>query len=186
MNTGLISTRYAKALLDHATALGEQEEVYAKVKMLASMFIEVPSLKRALLGTSNTKEKKISILRTACGGELPPSLERMFRLIMKNEREEFIHYIALRFNELYRVRYNIQYGKVITAIPMDKETEKRFTDRIREIVGAQLELHPIVDPSIIGGFVLYLDNYRWDASVTGKLSRIRNHFKMQDVSIGTR
>ena len=166
--------------------MGEQDEVYAGMKLLTSIFIEVPTLKRALMGTSKTKEDKMALLRTACGGSIPPALKRMFNLIIKNEREEFIPYIAYRFNELYRIRHNIQHGKLITAIPMDEETEKRFYNRIKEIVGTELELEPVVDPDIIGGFILYINNYRWDASVAGKLAGIKNHFKKQEASIGTR
>lgn len=186
MNTGLISSRYAKALLEHATAAGEQQQVYLRMKTLAAMYTEVPSLRRALSGTTNTKDSKLAILRTACGGDLPPSLERMIRLIMENEREELMHYIALRFTELYRDRFEIRYGKLITAVPIDEETEKRFIGRIREIVGGELEVEPMVDPGIIGGFILYLDDTRWDASVRGELYRIRNHFRILDASIGNK
>ena|SRR5690554_2849304 len=186
MNTGLISTRYAKALLDHAIASGEQQEVYHRMKTLAAMFIEQPALRQALSGAVNTREKKIFLLRTASGGDLPPSLERMLGLIMENEREELIHYIALRYTELYRDRFNIQYGRLITAIPIDEKTEKRFIEHIRKIVGGRLEVEPVVDPAIIGGFILYLDDYRWDASVAGELSRIRNRFRILDASIETR
>ena len=117
MNTGLISTRYAKALLDHAIASGEQQEVYHRMKTLAAMFIEQPALRRALSGAVNTREKKIFLLRTASGGDLPPSLERMLGLIMENEREELIHYIALRYTELYRDRAPCSVGRYSGSAP---------------------------------------------------------------------
>ena len=185
MNSGLISTRYAKALLDHAIASGEQQEVYLRMKTLAAMFTAHPALRRALAGTVNTKQQKISILHTASGGDLPSSLERMIRLILENEREELIHYIALRYLELYRDRFNIQYGRLITAVPIDEKTEERFIEQIRKIVGGRLEVEPVVDPGIIGGFILYLDDTRWDASVSGELSRIRNRFWKLNAAIET-
>lgn len=187
MNSGLISTRYAKALLEHAIDSEEQQLVYRRMQTLAVMFTQQPSLRRALAGTMNTKKQKISLLQTACGGgELPPSLERMIRLILENEREELIHYIALRYAELHRERFEIHYGRLITAMPIDEKTEKRFIERIRQIVGGSLEVEPVVDPSIIGGFILYLDDDRWDASVAGELSRIRNRFRILDAAIETR
>ena len=187
MNTGLISTRYAKALLEYSIESREQQEVYERMQTLAAMFTQQPSLRRALTGTMNTKKQKISLLQTACGGgELPLSLERMIRLIFENEREELIHYIALRYAELYRERFAIQYGRLITALPIDEKTEKRFIERISKIVGGRLEVEPVVDPSIIGGFILYLDDDRWDASVAGELSRIRNRLRILMRLIETR
>ena len=61
-----------------------------------------------------------------------------------------------------------------------KEEIKSFKNRIQKLVGDNLELEPVVDPDIIGGFVLQLDDYRWDASVSGELTRIKSHFKKKE------
>jgi F-type H+-transporting ATPase subunit delta len=101
----------------------------------------------------------------------------MIDLILRNEREEHLQIIALRFVELYRKKFNIQYGKLITAVAIDKEREQQFIERIIKITGKELEMELVVDTDIIGGFILNLDNYQWDASVQGELTRIRNRFK---------
>jgi len=90
-----------------------------------------------------------------------------------------IRYIALRFIELYRERYQIQSGKLVTAVPIDPEKEEQFISRIQEIVGGKLEIDPVVDPDIIGGFVLTLGDNRWDASILGELTHIRSKLKGQ-------
>ena len=69
------------------------------------------------------------------------------------------------------------HGKITTAVPFDKKDSNSFQKRIQKLVGENLELEPVVDPDIIGGFVLQLDDYRWDASVSGELTRIKSHFK---------
>jgi F-type H+-transporting ATPase subunit delta len=103
----------------------------------------------------------------------------MIDLILKNKREEMIRNIALRFIELYRERYHIQYGKLVTAVPIDPEREKHFISHIQKIVGGKLEVDPVVDPDIIGGFILNLGDNRWDASISGELTRIRSKLKGQ-------
>ena len=67
MNSGLVSTRYANALLDYAIEMGEQEEVYARMKVLSAMFVEVPGLKGALQNPSIPTNEKKDIILTACG-----------------------------------------------------------------------------------------------------------------------
>ena len=184
MNTGLISTRYAGSLLDYAISTGEVMAVYENMKLLSEMFLAFPKLRSSItnLGLTNLDKKRIII--TACGGTVPPSLDKMIDLILRNEREEHLQIIALRFVELYRKKFNIQYGKLITAVAIDKEREQQFIERIIKITGKELEMELVVDTDIIGGFILNLDNYQWDASVQGELTRIRNRFKKHKINKG--
>ena len=177
MNTALISTRYARSLLDYAISFGEEKDVYANMKLLSEMFPAFPKLRRSIANPGLTIREKKEIIVTACGGAVPPSLDRMIDLILKNEREALLQYIALRFVQLYREKFNIQYGKLITAVSIDKTKEQQLVARIRKITGSELDIESVVEPDIIGGFVLNLGDYRWDASVQGELTRIRSRFK---------
>lgn len=177
MDRGLISTRYARSLLDYATETGQQKEVYESLKTLSEVFWKVPEIRVALTNSSIKKEKKKEILNTATGGNAPSSLDKMADLVFHNEREDLIQYIALRYVELYRERFNILHGKLVTAVPLDSNENKSFLKRIQKLVDEKLELDPVVEPDLIGGFVLHLDDFRWDASVAGELTRIKSHLK---------
>lgn len=186
MNSGLISSRYTTSLLNYAIDMGQQEEVYARMKILTEMFSAVPKLNNVIMDPSLSNLEKKKVILTACGGSVPSSLDKMLDLILKNEREGNMQYIALRFIDQYREKYNIQFGKLITAVGIDKKTAKRLSTRIEGIVGGEIELEPMVDPAIMGGFVLHLGDYRWDASVSGELTRIRSKFKSLQVNRETR
>jgi F-type H+-transporting ATPase subunit delta len=177
MNTGLISTRYATALLKYSVELNQQKEVYSALRFFLKVYGNVLELRKALHTNSVTKSEKKKIFITACGGTVPSSLREMLELVMKNERHGLLHYIALRFVDLYRERFNIQHGKLVTAVSMDEETKEHFVKRIESIIDKRLEIEAEVDPDIIGGFLLYLDDHRLDASVSGKLNRIRSKVK---------
>ena len=180
MDKGLISTRYARSLLDYAISLDQQGEVYERMKTISEVFWEVPELRVALTNTSIRLEKRLIIFNTAAGDNLPSSLKKMADMIFLNEREDLIQYIALRYIDLYRDRFKILHGKIITAVHFNKEEINSFQKRIQKLVGENLEFDPVVDPDIIGGFVLQLDDYRWDASVSGELTRIKSHFKKKE------
>jgi F-type H+-transporting ATPase subunit delta len=177
MDRGLISTRYARSLLDYAISLDQQDEVYERMKTVSEVFWEVPEVRIALTNTSIRLDERLKIFFTSTGGNIPSSLVKMADMIFHNEREDLIQYIALRYIELYRDRFKILHGKITTAVPFDKKDSNSFQKRIQKLVGENLELEPVVDPDIIGGFVLQLDDYRWDASVSGELTRIKSHFK---------
>lgn len=173
MNTGLISSRYANSLLQYAISMEQEEEVYDKMILLSELFWKVPRLRSTIINPAISRQDKKNVLTTACGGNIPSSLSRMIDLILKNEREDVLLYIVLRFIELYRQHFNIQSGKLVTAVEVDSGTQMRLVERISEIVNAQVEIQPVVDPTIIGGFILTLGDLRWDASISGELSRLK-------------
>lgn len=181
MNTSLISSRYAGSLLQYAISLEQQEEVYGNIKLLSEMFMKMPRLRSAIMNPSIPRPEKKKILITACGGTLPSSLSQMIDLILKNEREETLQYIALRFIDLYREKFNIRSGRLVTAVSIDHETEQQLITRIRKIVNADVEIEAVVDPGIIGGFILSVEDFRWDASISGELTRIRNKFQKEQL-----
>jgi len=177
MNTGLISTRYATALLEYSVESNQQEEVYSALKFFLKVYGNVPELRQALQTHSIVKSEKKKIIISACGENVPSTLDEMIELVVKNERQGLIDYIALRYIDLYRERFNIQHGKLVTAVSMDETTKERFIKRIESIIDKELEIETEVEPDIIGGFLLYLDDHRLDASISGKLNRIRRKVK---------
>ena len=71
---------------------------------------------------------------------------------------------------------HIGVGKLITAVPVDKETEDRIRSAAAHILHAQMELETVVDPSIEGGFIFDINDYRLDASIATQLKRVKQQF----------
>ena len=69
MNIGVVSKRYAKALLDFAIAKGNEEKIYKEVKTLAGHFANVPDLKRTVENPVLTRKMKLDLLVEAAGGK---------------------------------------------------------------------------------------------------------------------
>ncbi len=180
MNTGLISSRYANTLLNFSSEKGDQNEVYGRMKFLSEVFLRTRILRRTLDDRSIHSSDKKKFLITACGGNIPESLDKMLDLILKNEREDILHFIALQYIKIYRKRYKIQSAKLTTAHSMSNEEIEKFLSRIEKIVEEIIELETETNPDIIGGFILQLGDYRWDASLSGELTRLKNTIKDSD------
>ncbi len=177
MNTGLISSRYATTLLEFSIENGEQDEVYNKLKLLVEVFTYTPLLRRILSDRTISISDKKKFILTACDGRIPVSLDKMFDLILKNDRQEVLHFIALQYIEMYRKRFKIQDAKLTTAYAIEQKEIDKFLMRIEKIVDESIELETETNPDIIGGFILQLGDYRWDASLSSKLAHIKNTIK---------
>jgi F-type H+-transporting ATPase subunit delta len=176
MNTGLIPARYATALLDFANTSNEQDRVYAEAKAITQSYFQFSQLRTVLDNPVLANAEKRKIIHMAAGGKISKSLERFMDLVLENNREKFLHEIALKLIDLYRKQMNIHYGKLTTASQVNAATEKRLMTLVESTTGGTIEMEKVVDPEILGGFLFEVDFVRWDASISGQLRRIKKEY----------
>lgn len=172
MDSGIISVRYAKALLKGATDLKLENEVYVEMQMLAKSYLQVPQLRFTIDNPMLGKDRKLTLLQTACGGELTKITATFLQLVLNANRENIIQFMANAFITLYRRQKNIIRGTLTTAVAVSADTELKMKRMVEAKTHGMVEFNTEVDPSIIGGFILEYDTYRMDASVKTKLSKV--------------
>ena len=179
MDIGVISVRYARALLKSATDAKIEDAVYQQMLLLAKSFIEVPNLRQTIDNPMLSKDKKEMLLLTAAGGDQASPLTKAFiALVLKEDRENMIQFMANSYVTLYRKQKNVIRGKLTTAVAVSPETEQKMRRMVESRTQGVVEFETEVNPDIIGGFVLEYDTFRMDASVQSKLRDILNTLKM--------
>lgn len=176
MNTGLVANRYAVAFLEYVQEKGIAKEAYNKAKLIADVFKTVPKFQSILANPLISKDKKRELILTASGGERSEIFENVVGLLLRNNREDHLQGIMLEFQELYCRSLNVYRGKLTTAVEIDNNTEKDLINSIENKLNGELELTRIIDPEILGGFILEVDYKRWDASLRGQLNRIKKQY----------
>ena len=177
MDIGVISTRYARALLRTATDVMLEDKVYQDMMTIAQSYIEVPELRHTIAGPMLPKEKKQTLLETAAGKK-PADLTRTFiSLVLKEDRETVMQFIANSYVTLYRKQKNIIRGKLTTAARVSAQTEQKMRQMVESKTQGTVEFESEVNPDIIGGFILEYDTFRMDASVKTKLNTILQTLK---------
>ena len=178
MDIGVISVRYARALLKSATDASLEDKVYQEMLLVAKSYIEVPALRHTIDNPMLPKEKKQMLLETAAGGDAISPLAKAFvQLVLKEDRENMMQFIANSYVTLYRKQKNIIRGKLTTAVAVAPETEQRMRQMVENKTKGIVEFETEVNPDIIGGFVLEYDTFRMDASVKSQLNSILNTLK---------
>lgn len=177
MNTGVISVRYARALLKAACEQGIEDKVYAVMQTLAQNYLQVPELRMTIESPMLPKDKKRKLLEVACGGDCPKLVENFFDLVLKEDREDLLQLMSNDYVTLYRKLKHIIRGKVVTATPVSAQTEDKMKEMVQSRAQGTVEFNTEVDPSLIGGFILEYDTYRMDASVKSKLNAILTQLK---------
>jgi len=176
MNTGLIATRYATALLDFANTSNSQEKIYNEAKQIIQSFLNFKTLRNTLDNPVLALSEKRKVILLAAGGSTSKAVERFVDVLLENNRIIYLQSIMLRYVELYRKQFNIHSGTLTTATPVEAATEKRLISLIEKQTGGSVEIEKFVDPSIIGGFMFEVDFIRWDASISAQLQRIKHDY----------
>ena len=178
MDIGVISVRYARALLKSATDANIEDTVYADMQLLAKSYIEVPVLRHTIDNPMLAKDKKQMLLETAVGGDAAASLTKAFiNLVLKEDRENMIQFMANSYVTLYRKQKNVIRGKLTTAVAVSPAMEQKMRRMVESHAQGTVEFETEVNPDIIGGFILEYDTYRMDASVKSKLNSILTQLK---------
>lgn len=183
MNTGVISKRYAKALYEFAGETGHIKQVYTEMCTMLNSYLQVPELRKALDNPLLSMEEKSKLLCSAAGGNVSTEVKRFIELVLKEHRESFMQFMACSYIDLYRKENNILVARLITAAPVGKEIEDRMRMMIVKGTQATVEFDTLVEPSIIGGFILDVDFNRLDASVANQFRRVRRQLMENNRSI---
>ena len=177
MDLGVISVRYARALLKSATELKLEDQVYKEMQTLSRSFLEEPELRFTIDNPMLSKDKKLKLIVTACGENVGELTKKFVALVLKEDREKTLQFMAASYITLYRQQKNIIRGSLTTAAPVSKDTEDRMRRMVESKTKGTVEFKTEVDPNIIGGFILEYDTYRMDASVKSKLNKILTELK---------
>ena len=177
MDLGVISVRYARALLKAGLADRQEDELYRDMQKLSQSFLEVPELRFTIDNPMLVKDKKQALLETACGPDASLLAKRFIALVLKEDRGNALQFMAASYITLYRKYKSITRGKLITATVVSQEMELRMKQLVENKTNGSVEFNTEVDKDIIGGFILEYDTYRMDATVKSKLRRIAAELK---------
>lgn len=177
MNTGVVSSRYASALLKYVGETGNGERVYSQVSALSGSLAAVEQL-RAIIDNpmAVSDRQKYDLLVTALDGEpMAEELRRFIRLVMRNKRTKMLRLIFLSFLDQYRKANGIKVSRLITAVPAP-ELEQKLSQMAKEKSGDTVLFEHLIDPAIIGGFIFEIDGLRVDASVSAQFKSVKRQF----------
>jgi F-type H+-transporting ATPase subunit delta len=172
---GALSSRYARALYAYALDNKEEDKVYDEMKYLSHGFLSVPELKKFLQNPVLTLDTKIKALETASGGNVTKCSKHFYEFIFSKEKHDLLLYIASAYLSVYRRAKNIVYVDLITAVEPENELVESIKHHVlKEYNGdSVVEMSISIDPEIIGGFILNVDNKQLDLSIKGEIKNIR-------------
>jgi F-type H+-transporting ATPase subunit delta len=136
---------------------------------------EVPELSALLQNPETDSRVKADVLERVLGGA--DELVRNFvRLLVEKGRAGEIREIAAEFEALVALQENVLDVALTTAHELSDTEFDGIVGQIAKASGRDVHATRSVDPDLIGGLVLQAGSMRLDASVRGRLERLRQQF----------
>ncbi len=167
-----VSYRYAKALFETALAENIIDQTYNDFMFILKILSSVPelmSLARKPLVSSFRKKK---LFREIFINSVSESTLNFILFIVDKNRDYLLKDIILQFQRLYYSYKN--YLPVEIFLPKDFEDgiKNKIVGRIEQNTGMKVVPKFIIDPRIIGGFKIKIDDWVYDVTLRNKIDSL--------------
>ncbi len=171
-----VASRYAKSLIDLAIETKQLEEVRKDMRLINEVCKSNPDFVTLLESPVVKTDKKIAIFISIFEGKIVNTTQSFLKLIASKRRESYIKDIAISFDEMYKSYLNITTAKVESAIKLDDASRNQILEIVRQTTNGEIELVEKVNPELIGGFILSINDTQVDQSVRRRLSELKKNF----------
>lgn len=183
MKSPKLSGRYAKAFFDYATEKNQVEEVYGDLQLFANTLKENRELQVLLRNPIIEANQKHKIFESIFNGTLHETTYQFLEVLLKKRREPALDTICDEFFKLYNAAHNIRSVIIATANPLSQPLRDKILALLTEQTHATIELQEIVDPYLIGGFIIKMDDYFLDSSIHTKINKLRQEFSQNNFQV---
>lgn len=167
-----VASRYAKALLGLASERGELKAVESDINTLSSLVDSSKEFELLLVSPVVKPDQKKAVLTALLKDKLSEVTFMFIILLVSKGREGAIASIVEEAKSQLRAMNNIQAATVKTASPLDDDSRAKILAQVAKLHNGEVELKEIVDPEILGGFILRMDDREIDASIKRQLNTL--------------
>jgi len=163
---------YARSLFQAAQGQGKVDLVHQELGDFAAAIANVPELRSLLQNPELDPQAKASVLDEILG-DADELVHNFILLVAEKGRATEIEEIYRELDALVAAEQGRLNVELTTAFELSNEEADSILKKIEAASGRSVEATRRVDPGLIGGIVLQAGSLRVDASVRGRLTRLR-------------
>ena len=168
-----ITTPYAEAFLQVSDAAGDTAQVIDEARNLLALWRESPDWRNAMASPVLEVEGKKAALQSMFEGKISSTFLNVLKLLADRGRIGYLDAVLERLLELYREQNSIALATVTSAEALSDEQRLALTEKVKAVAGTEtVEIDLLIDPALIGGFVLRVGSKVIDASLSGQVRRL--------------
>ncbi|WP_332033730.1 ATP synthase F1 subunit delta [Kaistella sp.] len=178
MLTSKVAKRYAQGLLNFTQESGNTDAVFTEMGDIVKTIEKSKELQSFFASPIIDVKKKVSIALEIFK-DFSPVTKSMLQLIIKQGRESQMQNIAQEFINKVEDMNGVQRITITSASALSSENINNIL-KSSELVNHdnKFDVKSIINPEILGGYILRVGDQQVDASVKSKLSKLKKEFQL--------
>ncbi|MBI1954581.1 MAG: ATP synthase F1 subunit delta [Proteobacteria bacterium] len=173
-----LAERYAKALFE--VVYDNPDDVLEQLKMILSLFKEIPELSVFLTGQGTFFHEKQEVLQSLCQEiKTLPIVKTFINLLMEAKRLSLLENIVNDFEQLLFFKENIKGVSVFFAHPLTKEQQQEIQKNLERYFQCPLKLDFKEDKTLLAGLKVNYESYEIDLSLQHQIKNLSAAMKGQ-------
>ncbi len=174
MSDGVLAHRYASALADVAEARDKLATVRDQLLDVGRAMGESREFDAAVATGVLSREQKKSVVRQiAEQAGVDALVQKFLQYLVEQRRIRIVRDIAAELSREADRRLGVAHAQVTSAAEMKPEHREKLTEKLERATGKDVQVSWEVDESLLGGFRIRLDHSFYDASLRGRIDRLR-------------
>ena len=159
-----ITSRYAEALYSLKKDENSLEFSQKEIKELIKVLKENPDFLVVLNSSYKEFEEKEQIIDKVFIG-VDEEIKTLIKIVVKNHRGQYLTEIFENYNSLVNEYRGVLEGLVYSTEPLSESQLAKLNSAIGKIETRPVELKNIIDPSLIGGVKVVINDHIYDGSI---------------------
>jgi F-type H+-transporting ATPase subunit delta len=170
-----IARVYAEALLGAAEKKGEADAVAEQLESLVNdVFRTAPQFEEFLSSGAVGRPDKERVIRDVLGQQASQTFLDFLLVVNRHERLDLLRVILHALRVLLDQRARRIRVQVRTTVPLPEDQRQRLQQELHDTFRLEPVLETAVDPDLLGGMVVRVGDWVYDASVRTQLHNLRN------------
>lgn len=171
----ITSKRYSQSLFEAALEQNKIDLVFEELAGLKRVIGDNQAFLKVLEYPFITLNEKNRIINEVFGKGFDVIICDFLKILIEKDRVYVLDEILKDFEELYYDYKKLLKVQVVTAFELEEEHKEKLTLKLKEIFKENIIIEVSVDPAIIGGLFIRAKDRIIDATVRGKLDRMKDN-----------
>jgi len=179
-----LANRYAKALFELALEQQKLETVTADLQLITETISQNRELTLLLKSPVVKEKKKISVFKALFENHVDKLTLRFLILLAKYGREDIILQVSESLISIYNDYHGIANAWLSSAENLEADAKTAILALLKNLSGKEIILHEEINADLLGGFIVKLGDYQYDASTKTLIKKLKDNIKNNLVIAG--
>ncbi|MCQ2503968.1 MAG: ATP synthase F1 subunit delta [Saccharofermentans sp.] len=164
---------YATAIFEISLEEDIRNEIYDSLAVVKRVFRRERAYIDFLMSPAIPSSERLEALNQSFGGQVNDHVLGMLTVMTLKGHVRYIFDAIEAFRVLYRESTAKSDAYVTSAVELTEEEKTRLKEALTKRSGHKVYIRYKIDPKLMGGIIVEMDNYRYDGSLRHKLKEIK-------------